>query len=86
MRTYEGSRGWIWTSRDEGWGDFQREGVLPEGCIGEHLPRGKALLLRLKVCQERVKVSQRRDLWRVALKKMFFLAFPLWDDDGLFHF
>lgn len=67
-------------------GTFRGRESYLRGAVGEHLPRGKALLLRLKVCQERVKVSQRRDLWRVALKKMFFLAFPLWDDDGLFHF
>lgn len=57
MRSHERSKGWVRTSRQEGWVDFVREGVPPEGCRGGEDPmKAKALLLRLKVYQERVKV------------------------------
>lgn len=48
------------TRREKGWVDFLRDRVPPNGCSGEDLLRRKAVRLRLKMCQERLRMGAKQ--------------------------
>lgn len=67
----ERSKGMDQQQAEEGWMDFLREEVPPEGCSGEDLLRGKALRPRRKTCRERSKVQQGEASWRDSIWEDF---------------